>query len=171
MAHNTSRIAIVYATAQGSTREIAAFIGDCLTARGATVEVADAEHAPDLSRFDVVILGSAVHNRALLPALTSYVDSHRDELLARDVWLFSVGIGPALRGPIGTFFGRAVPNQIRVVRDQAGAHAYRAFAGHYERAGVSLGARTMFRLLGGTRYGDLRDWPAIGTWATSIAML
>lgn len=58
------RIAVIYATAQGSTREIAEFIAANLTARGATVEVADAEHAPDLSRFDAVILGSAVHNRA-----------------------------------------------------------------------------------------------------------
>ncbi|WP_067822167.1 flavodoxin domain-containing protein [Nocardia inohanensis] len=163
------RIAVIYATAQGSTREIAEYIAADLAARGATVEVADVEHAPDLSRFDTVILGSAVHNRALLPEAAEYLRSHRQELLAREVWMFSVGLGPALRGPIGRRVGTAVPKRIALARDLAGAHEYRAFAGHYERAGVSWSARTIYRLLGGTRYGDLRDWTAVSLWSASIA--
>ncbi|WP_454197357.1 hypothetical protein [Nocardia sp. Marseille-Q1738] len=34
----------------------------------------------------------------LLPAAVDYVRSHRDELTGRDVWLFSVALGPALGG-------------------------------------------------------------------------
>lgn len=162
-------IAVVYATAQGSTREIADFIGASLTARGALVEIADAEHAPDPTRFDAVILGSAVHDRALLPALGDYVRSHRHELRERPVWLFSVGLGPALVGPIGRLVSRAVPKQIAALREMIGPRDYHAFAGHYERAGVSLSARTMYRLIGGRRYGDLRDWPAITAWIDTIA--
>ncbi|MFE3756042.1 flavodoxin domain-containing protein [Nocardia tengchongensis] len=163
------RIAVIYSTAQGSTREIADFIGASLAARGAKVELADAEHAPDPTRFDAVILGSAVHDRALLPELDDYTRSHRDELRARPVWLFSVGLGPALVGPIGHLIGRAVPKRIAALRDTVTPRDYRAFAGHYERAGVSLSARTLYRLLGGSRYGDLRDWPAITAWIDIIA--
>lgn len=163
------RISVVYATAQGSTREIAEYIAADLSARGATVSVADVEHAPDLSRFDVVIIGSAIHNRALLPEAVGYIDSHENELHTCEVWMFTVGLGPALRGPIGRLLGTAVPAAIARARDAAGAHELRAFAGHYERAGVSLGARTMYRLLGGTRYGDLRDWASIARWSASIA--
>lgn len=36
-------------------------------------------------------------------------------------------------------------------------------------AGVSLGARVLYRLLGGGRYGDLRDWTAISAFTDSIA--
>lgn len=169
METNTSRIAVIYATAQGSTREIADFLGDKLTARGARVEVADADHAPDLSRFDAVVLGSAVHDLALLPEMAEFVQSHRNELRAMRVWLFSVGLGPALKGPIGTRMGRTVPKKIAAVRDSIEPREYRAFAGHYERAGVSLPARTAYRLLGGARYGDLRDWTAISIWADAIA--
>ena len=61
------RIAVIYATAQGSTCEIAEFIAESLKARGAAVELADVEHAPDLTRLDAVVLGSAVHDMALLP--------------------------------------------------------------------------------------------------------
>ncbi|MEC3957908.1 flavodoxin domain-containing protein [Nocardia sp. CDC153] len=167
--HTSPRVSVVYASAQGSTREIAEFLAANLTARGATVEVADAEHAPDLSRFDTVVIGSAVHNMALLPEIEEYVRSHRDELNARTVWLFSVGLGPALKGPIGRRLGRVVPKKIAAVRDSLGTHEYRAFAGHYERAGVSLPARALFRLMGGTRYGDVRDWHAITAWSDSIA--
>ncbi|BAW07695.1 hypothetical protein NSERKGN1266_50440 [Nocardia seriolae] len=164
--HPAPRISIVYATAQGSTREIAEYLGENLTARGATVEVADAEHAPELSRFDAVVIGSAVHNMALLPDAATYIASHHDELAARKVWLFSVGVGPALYGPVG----RLTPKRIAALRDSIDTVDYRAFAGHYERAGVSLGARALFRVLGGTRYGDLRDWTAIASWADSIAL-
>ncbi|MGW4351906.1 flavodoxin domain-containing protein [Nocardia sp. NPDC004582] len=169
MENNTARIAVVYATAQGSTREIADYIGASLAARGATVEVADAEHAPDPTRFDAVILGSAVHDRALLPELGDYVRSHRHELRARPVWLFSVGLGPALVGPIGHLIGRVVPKEIAALRDTITPRDYRAFAGHYERAGVSVSARTLYRLMGGPRYGDLRDWTAITAWTDDIA--
>lgn len=169
MENKTPRISIVYASAQGSTREIAQFIGDDLSARGATVEISDVEHAPDLSLFDAVILGSAIHNMALLPEAAEYVKTHRDDLTIRPVWLFSVGLGPALRGPIGRMVGRAVPKRIAAVRDSITPRDYREFAGHYERAGVSLGARTLYRLLGGARYGDLRNWVDIRLWSAAIA--
>lgn len=163
------RIAVIYATAAGSTADIAGFIGDELTERGATVEVADIAHAPELTRFDAVVLGSAIHNRALLPAAVEYISDHRHELLERDVWLFSVGLGPALRGPLGRRVGRAVPQHIAAVRDSISPREYRAFAGRYERAGVDLAARTIYRLIGGRRYGDLRDWGAIRQWTAAIA--
>ncbi|MBF6182272.1 HAD-IC family P-type ATPase [Nocardia otitidiscaviarum] len=169
MTTNSPRISVVFATAQGSTRDIAEFIGTELESRGAVVEIAEVEHAPDLSRFDAVVLGSAVHNMALLPALEEYVRSHRDELNVRDVWLFSVGLGPALSGPIGRRYGRLVPQRIAAVRDSIAPRDYRAFAGHYERVGVSLWARILYRVLGGGRYGDLRDWTAIRVWTDSIA--
>ncbi|WP_067901373.1 flavodoxin domain-containing protein [Nocardia vaccinii] len=163
------RIAVIYATDQGSTCEIAEFIAESLRARGATVELADVEHAPDLTRFDVVVLGSAVHDMALLPNVAEYVHHHVEELNAVPVWLFSVGAGPALRGPIGRRIAAHVPKKIAALRDAIHPVEYAAFAGHYERVGVSLPARTLYRLMGGGRYGDLRDWNAIIGWTTSIA--
>lgn len=166
---NKPRIAVIYASAQGSTREIAEFIGAVLSDRGAAVEIADVDHAPDLSRFDGVVLGSAVHDRAFLPAAAAFVHHHRDDLALRTVWLFSAGIDAALRGPIGRRVAHHVPKAIAALRDSISAIDYRAFAGHYERIGVDLPARIRYRLLGGARYGDLRDWTAIAIWAGSIA--
>ncbi|WP_109522693.1 MULTISPECIES: flavodoxin domain-containing protein [Nocardia] len=169
MESNNSRIAVLYATAQGSTRDIAEYIAAGLTARTAQVELADIEHAPELTRFDAVVLGSAVHDMDLLPEATSYVRNHREALANLRVWLFSVGLGPALRGPVGRIISRIVPPKIAAVRDSVAPRDYRAFAGCYPRENVSLKARVLYRLMGGGRYGDLRDWAAIGAWVTAIA--
>ncbi|MFI6368178.1 flavodoxin domain-containing protein [Nocardia sp. NPDC050630] len=169
MESNTPRIAVIYATAEGSTRDIAEFIADDFRARGADVELSDIEHTPDLSHFRAIILGSTVHNRDLLPAATTFVRTHREALRNTDVWMFSVGLGPALRGPIGRWIGGTVPKKIAGLVASVAPRDYRAFAGHYERAGVSLQARTLYRLMGGGRYGDLRDWGAIRTWSSMIA--
>lgn len=163
------RIAVMYATAQGSTRDIAEFIADDLAGRGAQVELSDIEHAPELSRFDTVVLGSAVHDMALLPAATTYLHTNHTALAATDLWLFSVGLGPALRGPVGRVFARRVPKKIAALRDSVAPHEYRAFAGRYDRDRVSQPARTLHLLMGGGRYGDLRDWRAIRNWSARIA--
>ncbi|UGT67812.1 flavodoxin domain-containing protein [Nocardia gipuzkoensis] len=163
------RIAVVYATEQGSTRDIAEFISAELSGRDTIVQLADIEHAPELSNFDTLVLGSAVHNMRLLPPLTDYAHAHHDELAKKDVWLFSVGLAPALRGPIGRRLGRIVPKKIAALRDSINAHDYRAFAGRYDSDGISLRTRILYRLLGKGRYGDLRDWATVRSWTDTIA--
>ncbi|WP_280459527.1 flavodoxin domain-containing protein [Nocardia carnea] len=169
MTSTNPRIAVIYATEQGSTRDIAEFIAGDLAERGAEVELHDIEHAPEPSRFDAVVLGSAVHDMDFLPAATAYLRNHRDMLARTDLRLFSVGLGPALRGPIGRRLGRMVPPKIDAIRKTVSAADYHAFAGHYERVGVSLRARILYRLLGGGRYGDLRDWADIRSWSAEVA--
>ncbi|MEV6140209.1 flavodoxin domain-containing protein [Nocardia sp. NPDC051990] len=169
MESKAPRIAVVYATEKGSTRDIAEFIAAELKDQGAEVELSDAEHAPELSRFDTVVLGSAIHDMDFLPAAVTFVRTHREALRNKNVWLFSVGLGPALGGPIGSRIGRIVPKKIAALRDSISPRGYQAFSGHYEHVGVSLKARILYRMMGGGRYGDLRDWAAIRAWSTSIA--
>lgn len=164
----TRKVAVIYATEQGSTRDIAEFIAADLADRGAEVQLREVGYAPGPAGFDTVILGSAIHNMDFLPAAVDYIGRNRAELAATDVRLFGVGLGPALRGPVGRRVGRVVPKKIAALRDAVRARDYRAFAGIYERRGVSRKARTLYRLMGGGRYGDLRDWSAIQGWATGI---
>ncbi|QLY28586.1 flavodoxin domain-containing protein [Nocardia huaxiensis] len=168
MATHSIHAVVLYASAQGSTREIAHFIGLQLRSRGALVEVADIEEAPALSGFNAVIIGSAIHNMAWLPAAADYVRTHRDDLNSRDVWLFSVGLGPALRGPIGRWFGRQVPSRIAALRDSVAPRGYRSFAGRIERSGPWW-VHWVYVAMGGGRYGDLRDWESILAWSETIA--
>lgn len=85
-----------------------------------------------------------------------------------DVWLFSVGLSPALRGPLGRRLKRVVPKKIAALIHGVHARDYVAFAGVFDRADTSWLARALYVAIGGGRYGDLRQWPAIANWTSII---
>jgi menaquinone-dependent protoporphyrinogen oxidase len=162
------RVLVVYASDQGSTREIAEFIRTRLRTKGLVATVRAAGERPEVAGYDAVVLGSAVHDRALLPAAERFARGNAEALRARPVWLFSVGIGPSLRGPLGGLLRRIVPPAIARVRDLLAPRDYRAFAGVVPRTEFSALSRAFLELCGG-RFGDLRDWRAIESWAGGIA--
>lgn len=164
-----THVLVVFASAAGSTKEIANFLGAELARAGAQVDVFAAEVAPDPAAYDVVVVGSAIHDRAWLPPAVQYVTAHREALIACETWLFSVGLGPSLRGPLGRRIGRAVPNDIAAISTALRPRGYRSFSGVYRRAGTHPGGRLLYRMMGGGKYGDLRDWDALREWAVEIA--
>lgn len=163
-----SRVLIVHGSAQGSTEEVAEFMATRLRAWGAAVDVRAATEMPDVADHDAVVVGSAVHDRALLPVVEDFVLRRLDLLDTMPVWLFSVGISPSLRGPIGGLLRDAVPPRIALLRDLIQPLDYHAFAGLVPRAGSPMLSRVLLRLCGG-RYGDLRDWLEIEVWTMEIA--
>lgn len=167
MSDSGKHVLVAYATAQGSTKEIAEFVVTRLGAGGVRAEAHRVAEDLEVDGADAVVLGSAVHGQALLPELVAFGVRERAVLRNRPVWLFSVGMGPSLRGPVGAVLRRVVPPEITRVVDDVGARGYQAFAGVLLREGTSWGTRMMLRLCGG-RYGDLRDWPAIDRWATEV---
>jgi menaquinone-dependent protoporphyrinogen oxidase len=162
-----SKILVAYASSRGSTREIADVIGFTLADAGAAAQTASVTDDPDPALFDAVVLGSAIHNGAFLPEFQEYVERHRTALRRQPTWLFSVGMGPALRGPIGAIFRPMVPKPIAAIRDTLQAIEYHPFAGVFDRP-PELRLRIIIRLMG-ARYGDNRDWHDIEAWSASIA--
>lgn len=164
------RVRIAYASEHGSTRGVAERLAHVLTEHGLEVACASVEEAPDLGECDAVVLGSAVHNMAWLPAAKHFLV--RQQLAIRDhpTWLFSVGMPGALRRPIRSMATRQ--EQDRLSKDLqvlARPIAHCLFSGVFER-GDSGGAagRLLFWVVSG-RYGDFRDWDAIDAWAHEIA--
>ncbi|HYQ63394.1 flavodoxin domain-containing protein [Actinophytocola sp.] len=168
MATDASRTLVLYASSGGSTKDVAEFVAARLRARGVAVDVHGVEEVPDAHGYDAVVLGSAVHDEALLPAVEHFVLSNCDALRVTPVWVFSLGVGPSLRGPVGHLLRDAVPPRIAELCELIGPRDYHAFAGVVPRANAPLIARLVLRLCGG-RYGDLRDWPAIDAWTSHIA--
>ncbi|WP_194852793.1 flavodoxin domain-containing protein [Nocardia sp. SYP-A9097] len=172
MGTRVRHIAVVYATGRGTTGEVAEFIGAALESPDVVVRVVPIGHqVPDLSEFDTVVLGSPVYHEALMKPFVIFVYQRLEQLTSPDVWLFSMGIAPALSaGRIGRRWARAVPKQIATVRDALAVRGYRAFAGRCERGKMPVRAQLRYFLLGGRRFGDLRDWDAIRDWAAEIAV-
>lgn len=102
-------VLVVYASAAGSTAQIAEFMANRMRERHLHVRVESVDKAPDPSHFEAVVLGSAIHDGEFLPGFADYVQRHAAALHRRPNWLFSVGMGPALSGPIGGFFKRPDP--------------------------------------------------------------
>jgi menaquinone-dependent protoporphyrinogen oxidase len=161
------RVLVAHASSGGSTKAVAEFIAARLRVRGAVADVRGLDERPGLDGYDAVVLGSAVRDMALLPAAEHFVLQNSDALRVMPVWLFSLGISPSLRGPVGHFMRDAVPSRIAGLCELIEPRDYRAFAGVVPRGGAPLLSRALLWICGG-QYGDLRDWPAIDAWAEDI---
>jgi menaquinone-dependent protoporphyrinogen oxidase len=161
-------VLVGYASAHGSTREIAERIGAVIARHGIRTEVRSMNAVDDSHRYRVFVLGSAVHNQAWLAEATDFVHGNSELLAGRPVWAFSVGTPAALRGP-----WRRVTEQ-EEARIMAGLPATVPLRGHRLLSGVirrdqlPIAGRVMFRLMG-CHYGDFRDWAEIDAWADGIA--
>jgi menaquinone-dependent protoporphyrinogen oxidase len=162
------RVLVAHAGTGGSTKAVAEFIAARLRVQGVTVDVRGLDERPDPAGYDAVVLGSAVRTGALLPAAEDFVHRNVDALRVMPVWLFSLGVSPALRGPVGRFVREHVPSRIASLCELIGPRDYHAFAGVIPRGKVPLSVRVPLWICGG-RYGDLRDWSAIDVWAAGVA--
>lgn len=159
-------VLVVYASAAGSTAQIAEFMANRMRERHLHVRVESVDKAPDPSLFEAVVLGSAIHDGEFLPGFADYVQRHAAALHRRPNWLFSVGMGPALSGPIGGFFKRLTPPAVAACRELAHSTGYRPFAGVIPRPDKLRIRLLVFAF--GCPLGDQRDWSDIGNWVDGI---
>jgi menaquinone-dependent protoporphyrinogen oxidase len=159
------RVLVAYATKYGSTREIAAFIGE--TIRGALgdsaveLEVIEARAVRDVTGYDAVVLGSALYAAHWQRDANRFVTRHREVLAQRPVWLFS-------SGPLDRSADAGVLPATPAVAQLIGPiepRDHRTFGGRLLADTPGLDAQ----ILATHPTGDFRDWTAIRAWATRIA--
>ncbi|MFC8012809.1 flavodoxin domain-containing protein [Streptomyces cinereoruber] len=160
--------AVVYAGVHGSTRSIAAYLAARLADRGIEAEALPAEAVGDPSGYDVFVVGSAVHDMAWLPQALAFVQANAALLAERDVWLFSVGMPAALRGPWRGLVAKEESHVIGGLADRLRPCGHCLFSGVIEPEHLTRAGRMKFQAMG-LRYGDYRDWPAIDAWAQEIS--
>lgn len=161
-------VLVAYATAHGSTKQVAARIGERLREGGLDADVRAADDVDDLSAYDAMVLGSAIHNGRWLTSASALLEQI-GEHPARPLRLFSVctvGETTSFLGPRSSRLARRHRELPPDVARSGGPHRY--FAGviekwHWNRLGG------LFFLVTGGRYGDHRDWADIERWADAIA--
>jgi menaquinone-dependent protoporphyrinogen oxidase len=162
-------VLVAYASALGSTREIAEHVASRLAAALGEVECRPVEEVSSVSGYEAVVAGSAIHNQAWLAPALLFFTQQAPELAKRPVWAFSVGMSEALPKPLRqraaamqqARLEAALPQEIRL-------RGHRVFSGVYQASQMSAGLRFLFKVTGG-RFGDLRDWTAIDAWTDDIA--
>ncbi|GGC89136.1 flavodoxin [Tersicoccus solisilvae] len=159
---------IAYASANGSTAQIARRIATVLEGDGVPTTIGPVEEAGYPREYDAVVLGSAVHHRLWLPAATAYVALHAEELVDRPLWLFSVGMIDALPPWVR---GAALAGERRVLnadlRLGVSPRDHHVFSGMCTPNQWDTWGRLLFQAVGG-HFGDYRNWAEVDDWAHSI---
>lgn len=167
-------VLVAYATDHGSTRGIAVRIADRLRLRGVDATACAVADDLEVSGYEAVVLGSAVHGGNWLPEARQFADRNAAPLRERPVWLFSV----STLGDEESMFPPRVANRLRALRKETPEiiqirrllhpREHRNFAGAIDRSDWPATGRAFFLATGG-HYGDHRNWPAIDAWVDLIA--
>ncbi|KPI07481.1 Flavodoxin domain containing protein [Actinobacteria bacterium OK074] len=126
------------------------------------------ETVDDADAYGAFVLGSAVHGRTWLDAAKDFVRDNLDVLAPRPVWIFSVGMPGALRGPWRRLAAKEVPLIVESLPGDLSHRRHLPFSGVVARDQLSRAGRILFHLVGG-RFGGYRDGDAIDGWASGIA--
>jgi menaquinone-dependent protoporphyrinogen oxidase len=165
-------VLVGYASAHGSTQQVAERIAERLRSRGVGVEALPLDQVRHTDRYDAVVLGSAIHDQAWLPQARQFVQRNAPQLAAQPVWLFSVGmpgaLAQALRGLAAREGPKILADLTAGLSDDIKPRDHRLFSGVVRAEHLPKVGRLFFRALGG-RYGDFRNWQEIDTWAEDIA--
>jgi menaquinone-dependent protoporphyrinogen oxidase len=154
---------IAYASATGSTIDIAAAIGRTLGERGFSVDVRPVKEKPSVDGYQAVLVGSAVQGGNWLPEAVDFVQSNQSDLNRLPVALFSVHF---------FFRGDSVNSQkmrlayLDKVRPLVQQAATVFFAGRFDRRTTAVGLPHWLARLTPTM--DYRDWQKIQAWAQTI---
>jgi menaquinone-dependent protoporphyrinogen oxidase len=157
-------VLVAVAGKHGATVGIAHEIADVLRHElsGSEVEVRDAADPGDLRRFDAVLVGSAIYLGRWLPAARHLVESHRAELSAVPLWMFSSGPLGDPPAPVDDL------TEVTALAATAGARGHQVFSGKLDLAELRWTERLAVRAVHAPA-GDFRDHDAIRAWAHEVA--
>ncbi|HEY5834798.1 flavodoxin domain-containing protein [Streptomyces sp.] len=157
-----SRVLVVYGSTNGSTAEIARWIGETLSGEGIAVDVSSVDAVGDLAPYTAVVLGSAAYERRWLRDVVRFAHHHRGALVKVPVWLFSSGPLDASASE------RDIPPVSRAVKvaEELHVRGHMTFGGRLVDGAQGRIARMM---LDQGKGGDFRDPGQIRGWALGIA--
>ena len=158
-----NHILVTYASALGSTADVAAEIGKTLGAHGFSVDVKPVGQNPSLDGYQAVLIGSAVHHGNWLPEAVEFVKSNRQALKRMPVAAFTVhctnlGDDANSRKNRLAFLDEVRP-LLQPVKEVF-------FSGKFDRRGAAmLLPGLVARLIPPM---DFRDWKTIRAWAEGL---
>lgn len=168
-----NKILVTYASQAGSTAGVAEAIGKTLSEGGAQVDVLPMKNVKDLSSYQAVVAGSAIHGQKWLPEAMDFMRDHQAELSRKPFASFMVCITLSMANADQYREGlkewmRPVAELVRPVSE-----GYFAGALDFSKLPVSFNTLSMrlVVLFGVWKEGDHRDWNAIRNWAENLKPL
>jgi len=153
-------VLVAYATKRGSTREAAEAVAATLAEQGLSVDVRPASAVTSLSRYQAVVLGSALYTGRLHGDAPAFLRQHRHALAKRRVAVF--GMGPRTLDEHDVAASRAQLDKALAKASKVTPRSVAIFGGVVDPAKL----RFPFNRIPAS---DARDWDAIESWATEVA--
>jgi len=154
------RILVSTAGRHGATDTLGQEMARVFVHEGADVDVCSPDSVVDVSRYDALVIGSAVYSDRWVPAAKALVDRmSRSE--HPPVWLFSCGPLHSSDRPVNVISDAA--HAVSALH----AIAHRTFPGRLDPEKLSVGERQIF-VDSGAVAGDFRDWVLVCNWAREI---
>lgn len=170
------KVLVAYASAHGSTAEIAHFMKRILEAYDLEVDVANVEETESVDGYDAYILGSAVHGGMWLPSLSGFIQKFGAAMKSQPVYLFITCVRVMDEGGrdhvLKYYVYDDALNDLGVQKEHIGI-----FAGLLDYGNIDGNEQWLLASLydgdtpPGTRQDDYRDWVAISSWTGEVALL
>jgi len=166
----SNKILVAYATAAGSTGEVAEAIGNALREGDATVDVRRAKEVADVGDYSAVVLGTGVRAGHVYQEAATFVKTHQEALSKVPVAYFVVCMTMQddtedTRCQAGTYLDQLQEKAPAVEPVDRGL-----FGGAMDYKKLPLPLRLMMKVMKASE-GDFRDWEAIHAWATGLRPL
>jgi menaquinone-dependent protoporphyrinogen oxidase len=166
------RVLTVYASAHGSTAEVAGFMAGAWRERGIENVAAAVGAVQSVEGYDAYALGSAVHNGLWLPEMAHFVRQWLPQLSAKPAYLWLNCLRVIEPNGYAYVTNNYLPN---LLDHRLSFRKIGVFAGKVDLATIDqeeLWTLT-FRYDGGKTLemlaGDYRDWKLIRAWADQVA--
>ena len=162
----SNRILVTYATKAGSTAEIAAKIGEHLSARGFAVDVINVKSKPDPKDYQAVILGSCIRMGGWLPEMLDYIKVNQLTLNAMQAALFTVHMLNAGDDETSKAARTAYMDKVRALMPGT-EEIY--FLGAMDYSKLSMLDRFISKMVKSVE-SDQRDWDKIKNWSDALVI-
>lgn len=167
------RILVAYASAHGSTKEVAQFIGRVLSTYNADVTVANVVDVKSVEGYDAYVLGSAIHASLWLQEMCTFFDRFELQLAEKPMYFFITCIRAleedGKKHALQYYFDYKLLEEYQV-------QEFAVFTGKLDTREITrqeqwfLAANYDGKLMPGNLHHDYRDWKAIAVWANNIAI-
>ena len=158
------KILVAYATRYGSTLEVAEKISEKLQELGHVCDCMDFQDVEDITKYDGLIAGSAIHMGKWLPEAKEFMEGKRAFLSTIPVVLFSLGI--TLTNPTDHVTRKALFATDEICQ-YVTPKEIKLFAGRLIRDELIDADRDLV-ILAKPPFGDFRDYRELEKWTTEI---
>jgi len=161
-------ILIAYASKCGSTEEAAREIGKVLAENGAKVDILPGRKVRDVSKYDFVVIGTAIRIGKPLKEAIAFAEKFRAELRGKPLALFSLGL--QMREDSAENREKAQGFLAPVISVIGEPVSVGLFGGKIDRSRFGFFLRMFAKMekTGVFNEGDWRNWEKIRTWAMNL---